>query len=139
MLDHGVDQRKYAEQHQRGDRRQREDDRVLLAFAHRAAQRPRAEHEAAEAERKRREEDAEKERQLAAEEARKAEKARKAEVDLSETTQQLAAIKKEYAQTETALEDKITIEKATKNLEKAWGKNRFDADCNRRGGRNEGF
>jgi hypothetical protein len=36
-------------------------------------------------------------------------------------------------------ENKITIEKATKNLEKAWGKNRFDADCNRRGGRNEGF
>ena len=36
-------------------------------------------------------------------------------------------------------EEKINIEKATKNLEKAWGKNRFDADCNRRGGRNEGF
>ncbi len=36
-------------------------------------------------------------------------------------------------------EKKITIEKATKNLEKAWGKNRFDADCNKKGGRNEGF
>ncbi|WP_346857026.1 [Fe-Fe] hydrogenase large subunit C-terminal domain-containing protein [uncultured Draconibacterium sp.] len=36
-------------------------------------------------------------------------------------------------------ENKITLDKATKNLEKAWGKNRFDADCNKRGGRNEGF
>ncbi|MCY1719718.1 4Fe-4S binding protein [Prolixibacteraceae bacterium Z1-6] len=36
-------------------------------------------------------------------------------------------------------EKKITIEKATKNLEKAWGKNRFDADCNKKGGRNVGF
>ncbi len=36
-------------------------------------------------------------------------------------------------------EKKITIEKATRNLEKAWGKNRFDADCNKKGGRNEGF
>ncbi len=36
-------------------------------------------------------------------------------------------------------EKKITIDKATKNLEKAWGKNRFDADCNKKGGRNEGF
>lgn len=36
-------------------------------------------------------------------------------------------------------ENKITIAKATRNLEKAWGKNRFDADCNKKGGRNEGF
>lgn len=36
-------------------------------------------------------------------------------------------------------EKKITIDKATKNLEKAWGKNRFDADCNKKGGRNEGY
>ena len=36
-------------------------------------------------------------------------------------------------------EGKIAIAKATKNLEKAWGKNRFDADCNKKGGRNEGF
>ncbi len=36
-------------------------------------------------------------------------------------------------------ENKITVEKATRNLEKAWGKNRFDADCNKKGGRNEGF
>lgn len=36
-------------------------------------------------------------------------------------------------------ENKITVNKATRNLEKAWGKNRFDADCNKKGGRNEGF
>lgn len=36
-------------------------------------------------------------------------------------------------------EDKISIERATKNLEKTWGKNRFDADCKRKGGRNAGF
>uniref|UniRef100_UPI003216FB31 [Fe-Fe] hydrogenase large subunit C-terminal domain-containing protein n=1 Tax=uncultured Draconibacterium sp. TaxID=1573823 RepID=UPI003216FB31 len=36
-------------------------------------------------------------------------------------------------------EKKITINKATKNLEKAWGKKRFDADCNKKGGRNVGF
>ena len=36
-------------------------------------------------------------------------------------------------------EQKINIAKATKNLENTWGKNRFDADCNKRGGRNEGF
>lgn len=36
-------------------------------------------------------------------------------------------------------ENKISVEKATKNLERTWGKNRFDADCNKKGGRNEGF
>ncbi len=36
-------------------------------------------------------------------------------------------------------EDKITVSRVTRNLEKAWGKNRFDADCNKKGGRNEGF
>lgn len=36
-------------------------------------------------------------------------------------------------------ENKITVKRATRNLEKAWGKNRFDADCNKKGGRNEGF
>lgn len=36
-------------------------------------------------------------------------------------------------------ENKLTLDRATKNLEKAWGKNRFDADCNKKGGRNEGF
>ncbi len=34
---------------------------------------------------------------------------------------------------------KISIAKATKNLENTWGKNRFDADCSKKGGRNEGF
>ncbi len=36
-------------------------------------------------------------------------------------------------------ENKITLERGLKNLESSWGKNRFDADCNIKGGRNEGF
>jgi iron only hydrogenase large subunit-like protein len=36
-------------------------------------------------------------------------------------------------------EKKIKPEKACKNLEKTWGKERFEADCNKKGGRNEGF
>ncbi len=36
-------------------------------------------------------------------------------------------------------EQKIKPEKAYQNLEKTWGKQRFDADCNKKGGRNEGF
>lgn len=36
-------------------------------------------------------------------------------------------------------EKKITLERATKNLENTWGENRFDADCNKKGGRNAGF
>ncbi len=36
-------------------------------------------------------------------------------------------------------EEKIDLAKATRNLENTWGTNRFDADCNRKGGRNEGF
>ena len=36
-------------------------------------------------------------------------------------------------------ENKITVEKACSNLEKIWGKQRFEADCNKKGGRNEGF
>jgi ArsR family metal-binding transcriptional regulator len=36
-------------------------------------------------------------------------------------------------------EEKITVEKACDNLENIWGKKRFDADCNIKGGRNEGF
>lgn len=36
-------------------------------------------------------------------------------------------------------ENKITLQKACNNLEKIWGKHRFDADCNKKGGRNEGF
>jgi iron only hydrogenase large subunit-like protein len=35
--------------------------------------------------------------------------------------------------------EKITAEKANKNLERIWGKKRFEADCNKKGGRNEGF
>jgi uncharacterized Fe-S cluster-containing protein len=36
-------------------------------------------------------------------------------------------------------ENKITLERALKNLENSWGKDRFVADCNIKGGRNEGF
>lgn len=36
-------------------------------------------------------------------------------------------------------ENRINLSRATNNLEKTWGKNRFDADCNKKGGRNEGF
>lgn len=34
---------------------------------------------------------------------------------------------------------KISIEKGFHNLERTWGEKRFDADCNIKGGRNEGF
>jgi iron only hydrogenase large subunit-like protein len=36
-------------------------------------------------------------------------------------------------------ESKISAGKAFRNLEKKWGKERFNADCNKRGRRNEGF
>jgi iron only hydrogenase large subunit-like protein len=36
-------------------------------------------------------------------------------------------------------EGKIGVEKAFLNLEKRWGEGRFNADCNKRGRRNEGF
>lgn len=36
-------------------------------------------------------------------------------------------------------ENKLTINRIFKNLESTWGVNRIDADCNRKGGRNEGF
>ncbi len=36
-------------------------------------------------------------------------------------------------------EGKIKAKKAFKNVEKKWGKDRFQADCNKRGRRNEGF
>jgi hypothetical protein len=36
-------------------------------------------------------------------------------------------------------ENKITINKAYKTLEATWGEKRFEADCNKKGGRNEGF
>ena len=36
-------------------------------------------------------------------------------------------------------EARIGVEKAFLNLEKRWGEGRFNADCNKRGRRNEGF
>ncbi|MDP3914811.1 MAG: [Fe-Fe] hydrogenase large subunit C-terminal domain-containing protein [Bacteroidota bacterium] len=36
-------------------------------------------------------------------------------------------------------EGKITARKALQNVQKKWGKDRFKADCNKRGRRNEGF
>jgi hypothetical protein len=36
-------------------------------------------------------------------------------------------------------ESKISAGKAFRNFEKKWGKERFNADCNKRGRRNEGF
>ncbi len=36
-------------------------------------------------------------------------------------------------------ENKLSVEKGYKNLKKIWGENRFDPDCNKKGGRNEGF
>lgn len=36
-------------------------------------------------------------------------------------------------------ENKLTVEKACKTLGETWGENRFEADCNKKGGRNEGF
>jgi iron only hydrogenase large subunit-like protein len=44
-----------------------------------------------------------------------------------------------FLQNKYVKEQKIKPEKAYKNLEKIWGKKRFDADCNKKGGRNEGF
>jgi iron only hydrogenase large subunit-like protein len=36
-------------------------------------------------------------------------------------------------------EGKITVDKAYNTLENKWGEKRFEADCNKKGGRNEGF
>ena len=36
-------------------------------------------------------------------------------------------------------ENKITTEKAYKIMEDTWGEKRFEADCNKKGGRNEGY
>ncbi len=36
-------------------------------------------------------------------------------------------------------EQKITLDKAGKNSDAIWGENRFEADCSKKGGRNEGF
>jgi uncharacterized Fe-S cluster-containing protein len=34
---------------------------------------------------------------------------------------------------------KVTVEKIFKNLDRTWGENRIEADCTKKGGRNEGF
>ncbi|WP_175549924.1 [Fe-Fe] hydrogenase large subunit C-terminal domain-containing protein [Mariniphaga anaerophila] len=44
-----------------------------------------------------------------------------------------------FLQKKYVKEQKIKPEKAYQNLEKIWGEKRFDADCNKKGGRNEGF
>jgi len=36
-------------------------------------------------------------------------------------------------------ENKLSAEKAFRNLENIWGEKRFEADCSKKGGRNEGF
>ena len=36
-------------------------------------------------------------------------------------------------------EGKVSTSRAFGNLEKLWGKNRFEADCNKKGSRNEGY
>jgi len=44
-----------------------------------------------------------------------------------------------FLQNRNLSEKKMDIARATRNLEQTWGKNRFEADCNKKGGRNEGF
>lgn len=44
-----------------------------------------------------------------------------------------------FLQKKYVKEQKLKSEKAYKNLEKIWGEKRFEADCNKKGGRNEGF
>ena len=44
-----------------------------------------------------------------------------------------------FLQNKLLNENKIKINSAFKTIEKTWGLNRFDADCNKKGGRNEGF
>ncbi len=44
-----------------------------------------------------------------------------------------------FLQNKFVKEQKLKPGKAFENLEKKWGKNRFDADCSKKGGRNEGF
>ncbi len=36
-------------------------------------------------------------------------------------------------------DERITLDKAYKNMERVWGVNRIEADCTKKGGRNEGF
>jgi len=44
-----------------------------------------------------------------------------------------------FLQSRYVNEQKIKPEKAYKNMENTWGEKRFEADCNKKGGRNEGF
>lgn len=44
-----------------------------------------------------------------------------------------------FLQNKYVSEQKIRPENAFKSLERKWGVNRFDADCNKKGGRNESF
>ena len=44
-----------------------------------------------------------------------------------------------FLQNKYLKQQKMGPEKAWKRLEKIWGEKRFDADCNKKGGRNEGF
>ena len=44
-----------------------------------------------------------------------------------------------FLQNKYLKQQKMTPEKAWKRLENIWGEKRFDADCNKKGGRNEGF
>ncbi|MGC9354030.1 MAG: [Fe-Fe] hydrogenase large subunit C-terminal domain-containing protein [Mariniphaga sp.] len=44
-----------------------------------------------------------------------------------------------FLQKKFVKEHKMKAEKAYRNLEKVWGEKRFEADCNKKGGRNEGF
>ena len=44
-----------------------------------------------------------------------------------------------FLQCKYVKEQKTDPQKAWKNVEKTWGEKRFEADCNKKGGRNEGF
>ena len=44
-----------------------------------------------------------------------------------------------FLQNEYVKQQKMAPEKAWKRLDQIWGTKRFDADCTKKGGRNEGF
>lgn len=44
-----------------------------------------------------------------------------------------------FLQQKYIIQQKIMPGKAEKNMERIWGQKRFEADCNKKGGRNEGF
>jgi iron only hydrogenase large subunit-like protein len=44
-----------------------------------------------------------------------------------------------FLQRKNVFENKLTIDKALAISEKTWGVNRFESDCNKKGGRNEGY